>query len=143
MTVDVEDGSAGGTDRGFPRKVRITTSAEIRALFRRGKRKRTRHLDVLVSSSPAAFPRLGIVVPKPRRRKGEPPGRIRAPAVRRNLLKRRLREIGRTQLLPELRERGCALDVLIRARPEAYDASFAELRHELERLVEEVCSRKA
>lgn len=116
--------------QGFPRAVRITASEEIRALFRRGKRRRTRHLDAFFSPSPALHARLGVVVPKHKRR-----------IVERNRLKRRLREIGRTGVLPALRAGGTPLDLLLRARPEAYQASFAELREELRELVEELCSR--
>lgn len=85
---------------------------------------------MFVSPSPAAFPRLGVVVPKHRQK-----------IVRRNLLKRRLREIGRTLVLPALREAAAPLDVLIRARPEAYSASFEALRDGLARMTEEICSR--
>lgn len=70
-----------------------------------------------------------MVVPKHRRT-----------AVARNRLKRRLREIGRTLVLPVLDEAGLPLDVMVRARPEAYRATFAELRGELEHIVEGVCS---
>lgn len=115
---------------GLPHTARITRSDEIRELFRRGKRRRTRHLDAFFSPSPAAFPRLGVVVPKHKRR-----------IVDRNLVKRRLREIGRTVLLPALRGAPVPLDLMLRARPEAYGASFAELRDELRALVEELCSR--
>lgn len=115
---------------GLPRAARITASAEIRALFRRGKRRRTRHLDVFVSASPVAHPRLGLVVPKHRRR-----------IVERNRLKRRLRELARTLLLPALRAHGGALDVMLRARPEAYTAPFAALRDEVAELAEALCSR--
>ena len=115
----------------FPREARITASAEIRELFRRGKRRKTRHLDAFVSPSPAAFPRLGVVVPKHKRN-----------IVERNRVKRRLREIGRTVVLPGLRNSGAALDVLVRARPEAYGADFDALREELRALTEELCSRK-
>ena len=53
--------------------------------------------------------------------------------VRRNQLKRRLREMARLQLLAPLRVSGTqALDVVIRARYEAYAADFAELRAEME-----------
>ena len=124
----------GGRDTregfGLPRQVRITASDEIRTLFRRGKRSKTRHLDAFVSPSPAPFARLGIVVPKHKRT-----------IVQRNLLKRRLRELGRSVLLPGLRNRGAALDVLLRARPEAYTAPFADLRDEVAALTEELCSR--
>jgi ribonuclease P protein component len=98
-------------------------------LFRRGKRRRTRHLDVFVSASPALVPRLGLVVPRHRRT-----------AVARNLLKRRLREIGRTELLPRLRQAGRPLDLLVRARTEAYDAQYDSLKTQLVELVERICS---
>lgn len=64
----------------------------------------------------------------------------RQTAVARNRLKRRLREIGRTRVLPELDRAGLTVDLLVRARPEAYGAAFEDLRGELDRLVEEVCS---
>jgi len=58
------------------------------------------------------YPRVGIVVPKHRRR-----------IVDRNRVKRRLREIVRTTLLPTLP----SVDVLIRAKPEAYGSTFQQL----------------
>ncbi|HEU0012135.1 MAG TPA: ribonuclease P protein component [Longimicrobium sp.] len=125
------EGDGAARERyGLPRQARITSGDEIRTLFRRGKRSRTRHLDAFVSPSPASFPRLGVVVPKHKRR-----------IVERNRLKRRLREAGRTVVLPGLGNRGAALDVLVRARPEAYAATYAELRDELAALTEELCSR--
>ena len=58
----------------------------------------------------------------------------------RNLLKRRLREIGRIELLPRLRNAGVGADVLIRTRPGAYRADFRVLREEIIRWVEdELC----
>ena len=115
---------------GLPRTVRITSSEEIRTLFRRGKRKRTRHLDVFVSASPVSHPRWGVVVPKHKQT-----------IVRRNRLKRRLREVGRTEVLPRLRTAGVDIDFMVRARPEAYAAEFDALRDELIAVVEELCSR--
>jgi ribonuclease P protein component len=132
MTASAAQGQAGEEGFRFPRETRITASAEIRALFRRGKRRRTRHLDVFVAPSPAAFPRLGIVVPRHRQK-----------VVKRNRLKRRLRELGRTLLLPGLRAGGRPVDVLVRTRPEAYGASFEELREQLQRLMEELCSPRS
>ena len=125
------DGARSGGPRrfGLPRTARITASGEIRTLFRRGKRKRTRHLDVFVSTSPVAHSRLGLVVPKHRRT-----------AVLRNRLKRRLREVGRRELLPRLNGAGNALDIMLRARPEAYEASYEVLRAEVVQLAEEICS---
>jgi len=85
---------------------------------------------VFVGVSPVAFPRLGVVVPKHRHG-----------IVERNQVKRRLREIGRMELLPALRDAGLAQDVLLRARPEAYGVSHAALREELGVWVEGICSR--
>lgn len=125
-----EGGDEGGGGRHrLPRAARITASEEIRSLFRRGKRKRTRHLDVFVSASPVSRSRLGVVVPKHRHE-----------IVQRNRLKRRLKEIGRTELLPRLEACGGRVDLLVRARPEAYEAPFADLKQELSRLVEDLCS---
>ena len=120
----------GGRHR-LPRAARITASGEILALFRRGKRQRTRHLDVFVAASPVSRSRLGVVVPKHRHR-----------IVERNLVKRRLREIGRTELLPRLAGCDPALDLLVRARAEAYGASFEALREELVRVAEDLCSAR-
>ncbi len=126
----MEGARPGGPRRfGLPRTARIAASGEIRALFRRGKRKRTRHQDEFVSSSPVTPSRLGLVVPKHKRT-----------AVLRNRLKRRLREAGRRELLPRLLQANVALDVMIRARPEAYDASYETLRQEVVRVAEELCS---
>ena len=77
-------------------------------------------MDVFDSASPAAFSRIGWVVPLHRHG-----------TVERNRLKRRLREIARLELLPRLDERGLAQDVLMRTRREAYEADFATLRDEL------------
>ena len=77
-------------------------------------------MDVFDSPSPAAHSRVGLVVPRHKRT-----------VVDRNRLKRRLREVLRQDVLPELRNRGMVVDVLVRARREAYDTGYAELREEL------------
>jgi len=94
-------------------------------MFQRGKKSRTAHLDVFDSASPFVFSRVGLVVPKHRRN-----------AAERNLLKRRLREVLRADVLPRLREHDARADVLIRARKEAYLATFPQLRDELVAWVE-------
>ena len=113
----------------LPRASRVRRSPDIRELLRRGKRERTTHLDVFFAASPAARPRLGVLVPKHRHE-----------VVERNCLKRRLRELGRTRVLPALRSAGRNMDVMVRARAKAYDASFAELREELDLMTEGLCS---
>ena len=54
-------------------------------------------------------PRIGFVVP-----------RFKHSAVARNQVKRRLRELARVQILPT----GLLADIVLRIRPEAYNASF-------------------
>lgn len=123
--------TAGGGGYALPREARITGSDEIRGLFRRGKRRKTRHLDVFISASPVARSRAGLVVPKPRQKTSPGKKRVRGASVQRNRLKRRLREIVRTTVLPPLARADARIDVLVRARPEAYGARYDELREEL------------
>jgi ribonuclease P protein component len=120
-------GAPGGF--GLPPSSRITRPREIRTLLGRGRRKKTSRLDVFFLSSDGSEPRVGFVVPKHHRK-----------VVDRNRVKRRLRELLRTELLPQLREEGLCLDVLIRARKEAYEASYRQLRRELQEVTEELCS---
>ena len=108
-------------------RIRLTT--EIRALLERGKRKRTPSVDVFFAPSPASRSRLGLIVPKHGRK-----------IVERNLVKRRLREIGRCAVLPELDAAGRPADVMIRARRRAYEATFEELSREVRGAVDELCS---
>jgi ribonuclease P protein component len=57
----------------------------------------------------------------------------RQTVVRRNRLKRQLREVLRLELLPRLEQAEPAQSVLIRARREAYGAEYAELADEIMR----------
>lgn len=61
-------------------------------------------------------PRMGLIVPK-----------FQSSAVARNRLRRRLREVWRQ----EIQQRQPAWDLVIRARREAYAASFQSLRSQL------------
>jgi ribonuclease P protein component len=72
----------------------------------------TERLEARASASLFLHPRVGIVVPKHRHN-----------VVDRNRVKRRLRELVRTRLLRDLGR----VDLLIRAKPEAYDSTFNEL----------------
>ena len=69
--------------------------------------------------SESGFVRVAIVVPK-----------WGHTAVSRNKLKRRLRELARDHLMA----RESSRDVVLRARREAYDASFADLRDDVAKL---------
>ncbi len=52
-------------------------------------------------------------------------------AVRRNRVKRRLKEALRREILPRLEAAGVNVDIIVRARREAYDTSYARLSKEL------------
>lgn len=97
-------------------------------MYRRGKRKRTEHLDVFVAASAVSRPRVALVIPRHRHK-----------IVERNRLKRRLREAARLELLPRCWDGEAKLDILIQARPQAYDADFAELTNEIKKLAIELC----
>lgn len=122
-------GSGRVWPEGLPSAARIARSADIRRLLEGGKRKRTPHLDVFVGGAPGPRSRLGLIVPKHGQR-----------IVDRNLLKRRLREIGRRRILPELDAAGRRADVLIRARGRAYGVDFESLAEEVIQAVEGLCS---
>ena len=59
--------------------------------------------------------------------------RYKRTAVERNLLKRRLRELVRRELLPTLRTTA-PLDVVFRSAPQAYGASFEALGRDVQRV---------
>jgi ribonuclease P protein component len=66
--------------------------------------------------NPTGHSRIGLIVPK-----------FQSTAVARNRLRRRLKEIWRR----ELEARLPALDLVVRARREAYGTSFGQLRAEM------------
>jgi len=113
----------------LPRSGRIHKAKDIRSLLRRGSRRKTPSLDVFFLSSSGSDSRWGMIVPKHRHS-----------IVERNRVKRRLREIARTSVLPRLREQGLVLDVLVRARREAYGVGFRSLKDELQSMTEDLCS---
>ena len=82
---------------------------------------KTRLFDARRLDSARGQVRVAIVVPKN--------GRT---AVRRNQLKRRVRELARMHLLPA----PASCDVLLRARPEAYDMEFEGLKRDVAVLAE-------
>jgi ribonuclease P protein component len=93
--------------------LRLTRESDLEAVRRTGKRIQTEHLEARASASLLPHLRVGVVVPKHRRR-----------IVERNRVKRRLRELIRTRLVPHLDRR---IDLLIRAKPDAYNATFQDL----------------
>ena len=107
--------------RAFPRSHRLTRGADLQVVRREGKRIRTEHLEVRALASLLPHPRVGVIVP-----------RYKHSAVDRNRLKRRLREIIHTAVLPAL---AAPVEVVVRAMPQAYDASFETLHAQLARTV--------
>lgn len=97
----------------------------MQRIAREGKRFRTASLDVRVVVAPSQNSRIGIIVPKYGRS-----------AVRRNRLKRALRELTRHTILGALRtsKAGPGMDIVMRALPTAYAASSGALRDEVESL---------
>jgi ribonuclease P protein component len=96
---------------------------DIEFVKRTGKRVKSGLLDVRVTTSPSLCGRAGIVVPKY--------GHI---IVERNRLRRRLRELVRLRMLPVLRSMP-PTDVLVKALPKAYLASFEVLEQEIDGIV--------
>jgi len=122
--------SGPGGGRRLPRSRRIARSAEVREILRRGKRSGTAHLDVFDSASPVLHSRVGVVVPKHRHNSAE-----------RNVVKRRIRELLRLEVLPRLNAAGATVDVMVRAKKSAYGAEYSVLQHELVTWTERQCLR--
>lgn len=114
---------------GFPRHRRLRRGPDIRAVLRSGRRERGGPMEVVHAPGDGARSRFGTIVPL-----------YGGSAVRRNLMKRRLREIGRQEVLPRLDRAGLSLDFLVRIRPGAYSLSFEALRETLIRITERLCS---
>jgi ribonuclease P protein component len=100
----------------LPRAHRLARASDIRRCLSHGRRRRLEHLDMIWIDNQSGQPRMGLVVPK-----------FQSSAVARNRLRRRLREIWRRDI--QLQQPAC--DVVIRARREAYGASFDVLRSQL------------
>jgi ribonuclease P protein component len=106
---------------GFPRSVRLTRETDLESVRRTGKRMQTERLDARASASLSRHARVGVVVPKYRRN-----------IVDRNHTKRQLRELARTRILPVIE----GIDVLLRAKPDAYGAKFDELAVEIDAIAQ-------
>lgn len=100
----------------MPRCRRLSRAHDLKAVLQQGRRTRTPRIDFFWTSNPLGHPRLGVIVP-----------RFGATAPARNRLRRRLRERAR-RLLPSL----MPVDLVIRARIEAYSARPQELAQDIE-----------
>lgn len=111
-------------DQRFPRSLHLRRPGEFKKNRQLGRSRRSSHLVVSLSPGPGPGPRLGLTV-----------SRKVGGAVKRNRLKRRLREVFRLEL-----ERFPAdTDVVIVALPGSDRLSLEQIRHQvlgcLERLV--------
>jgi ribonuclease P protein component len=103
----------------YPRASRLTKRRDIERVREEGRALHATEFIARLSSSPFAYLRVGVVVP-----------RYGHSAVERNRLKRRLREIIRQDLL-NAPVRG---DLVIWVRPAAYAVTFGHLQLALGRL---------
>jgi len=94
-------------------------------MFQTGTRASCRTFDVFIRNSDDQNSRFAVVVPKH--------GNT---IVERNRLKRRVREILRTQWLPAETRRPVSRDLLVRVKPRAYGREFAELASDLGKCLE-------
>jgi len=111
---------------GLPRRARLRRAADIKTVLR-GRRLRSGPVDIFLSEPDSPISRAGIIVP----RHGHT-------AVARNRLKRRLREIVRIKVMPLLARDGMEADIVLRARPQAYEASFDELAGSVVRVIRRI-----
>lgn len=81
-----------------------------------------------VGRSDLGRPRIAVIVP-----------RYGHTAVARNRVRRRLSEALRTGWLAHAHAAGCGVDLVVRAKPAAYGASYGSLRAALDRAVESAC----
>jgi len=86
-----------------------------------GRRLRTEHLEVRAIDSLLSHARVAVVV-----------GKFGHTIVERNKLRRRLRELARTRLIP-LTE---ATDIVVRSLPVGYQATFDDLKNEIDRIAD-------
>ncbi len=96
----------------------MTRQSDLQAVIRSGCRYRTPRIHISWRPNKLGHPRLGIVVPRYGKR-----------AIDRNRVRRRVREISRRRILPSVH----GIDLVVRSRPEAYNATFGELMVDLDR----------
>jgi len=103
--------------QSFPAHCRIKKRSEILEIQELGNKHFARHFLTIVSPSERAVSRLAVTVSK----------RVNRKAVKRNLVKRRVREIFR---LNRYRLKG-NFDILVIARKNAFEISFSETKREI------------
>lgn len=110
----------------FPRRCRLTRSADIARINSEGKRERTPWFEARSVPTIFEYARVAVVVPKYNRN-----------SVARNKVKRRLRELVRRELLPTL----APVDVVVRAIPSSYRATFEAMQTSMQDLARRLPTR--
>jgi ribonuclease P protein component len=100
----------------LPRVRRLVSQRDRTRCLKEGHRRRSQSLDFSWVDNTTGHARMGLIVPK-----------FQSTAVARNRLRRRLLELWRRNVMG----RQGARDLLIRARRDAYQAAFVELRSEV------------
>jgi len=118
----VAPGRGKSPDRRFPDTSRIKTPPEFRRVFDRGRKVVGRHFVMFSKPHTGTHPRLGLAV-----------GRRVGNAVRRNRLKRLIRESFR-----QSQEHFGPRDIVVVARSSAENAPLEALRRDLERCWERI-----
>jgi ribonuclease P protein component len=105
---------------GLPRECRVARRAEYDAVYREGRRRSSREFTIFVRANGLDLSRFGWSIKK-----------ALGSAVRRNRIRRRLREILRLHR----QEISPGWDIVIHPRSSAATADFAELTQDLLRLI--------
>ncbi len=108
----------------LPRKHRLTADKDVTRVLRKGRAVFTNLLVIKASANDIGFPRVAVVVST----------KVHKRAVKRNLIKRRIRSI-LEQLIPKL---PIGVDMVITAQNEAVERSQADLGAALEYCVKKL-----
>ncbi|MFN2601276.1 MAG: ribonuclease P protein component [Gemmatimonadaceae bacterium] len=109
---------------GYSRRLRLR-EGDLAAIRGAGKRLRTEHLSAQAASSLLPYCRVAVVI-----------GKHGRSVVKRNKLRRRLRELVRVHVIPAF----AGVDVVLYANPSAYDLEFDELTGETIRIKTQLAS---
>ena len=113
----------------LPRSARIRRTRDIQRVFRDGRRLRGSLVDVYMAASERPGARVCVIVP-----------RFGRSAVARNRVRRRLTDIARREWLPLAAGSCVHVDLILKARPPAYENSYETLRQTLRDRFEALCS---
>lgn len=112
-------------NRSFPKELKIRKSSEYEEIFRKSKRLRGRHFDILYVQNSLGYCRTGIVVSKKNVRS----------AVKRNRIKRVVREVFRNN-----KSLFDSLDVVFLAKQGCEDLNYSNAKREIQDNIRSILS---